>query len=155
MRWLFRALKPLQRFLARRGIVIYRQFGTGVMSKKELESDRARYKALNKDTRFAMDSRFDYICRCDKYAPNAVVDNGYFVQDIWGAQKVLEKRPKIHYDVGSSVAGFVAHLAAQRQKVEIIDIRAMKNDFNTAFFGASRAESSASFAANSTGGGGD
>ncbi|WP_237416225.1 hypothetical protein [Helicobacter saguini] len=80
---------------------------------------------------------------------------GYFVQDIWGARKVykermrrffdsLESGPKdsiesslrqssqklksfIHYDVGSRVDGFIAHLLTFNQNVCLIDIRPMSS----------------------------
>lgn len=104
------------------------------MSDSEIMRDRAEFKRLNKDTRFAMGKENEYICRYDKYAKNGDLGDGsYFIQDIWGARKVLENRPAVHYDVGSSVAGFIAHLLAQKQKIVLIDIRKMTNDFNTPF----------------------
>lgn len=104
------------------------------MSDSEIMRDRAEFKRLNKDTRFVMNKENEYICCYDKYAKNGDLgDGGYFIQDIWGARKVMENRPAVHYDVGSSVAGFIAHLLAQKQKIVLIDIRKMTNDFNTPF----------------------
>lgn len=103
------------------------------MSDKEIEQDRQLYNALNRDDRFKIDSKHDYICKADKYANNGAVDVSYFIQDIWGARKVLEQKPEVHYDVGSSVGGFIAHLLSQGQKVTLIDIRPMINSFDTAF----------------------
>lgn len=104
------------------------------MSDSEIMRDRAEFKRLNKDTRFVMKKENEYICRYDKYAKNGDLGDGsYFIQDIWGARKVLENRPAVHYDVGSSVGGFIAHLLAQKQKIILIDIRKMTNDFNTPF----------------------
>ena len=80
-----------------------------------------------------IDTEFDYICAMDKYAQNGSFDNQYFIQDIWGARKVCEDKPEIHYDVGSSVAGFIAHLLGMKQKIQLIDIRPMQNDLNTRF----------------------
>lgn len=110
-----------------------RYLGTKSMSKAELESDRRAYIALNTDSRFAISKEFDYICAMDKYAQNGSFDNQYFIQDIWGARKVCEDKPEIHYDVGSSVAGFIAHLLGMKQKIQLIDIRPMQNDLNTRF----------------------
>lgn len=103
------------------------------MGFREIAKDRKRYVELNKDSSFSMDKRFDYICAFDKYANNGRLDNEYFIQDIWGARKVLENKPSIHYDVGSAVAGFIAHLCAIKQRVVLIDIRPMDNNFNTPF----------------------
>jgi len=46
----------------------------------------------------------------------------YFLQDIWAAERVLAAAPAVHYDVGSRLDGFVAHLLPL-QDVEIVDIR--------------------------------
>lgn len=103
------------------------------MRDREIARDKQLYNALNKDKRFKLDSKHDYICRGDKYANNGNVDVMYFIQDIWGARRVLEQKPYMHYDVGSSVAGFIAHLLSHGQKVTLIDIRPMVNSFDTPF----------------------
>ena len=104
------------------------------MSEDEIMRDKAEFKRLNNDSRFVMKKENEYICRYDKYAENGDLGDGsYFIQDIWGARKVMENRPLVHYDVGSSVGGFIAHLLAQKQKIVLIDIRKMTNDFNTPF----------------------
>jgi SAM-dependent methyltransferase len=46
----------------------------------------------------------------------------YFHQDLWAARKVFERAPLEHFDVGSSISGFVAHLLTFRH-VTVIDIR--------------------------------
>ncbi len=105
------------------------------MSKKELENDRQQYIAQNTDARFAISKKFDYICRDDKYANNGgdvEMLQDYFIQDIWGARKVSKNKPSHHYDVGSSVAGFIAHLLGSNQRVTLIDIRPLQS-LNTNF----------------------
>ena len=104
-----------------------------VMSDEEIEHDRNLYIKLNDDTRFLVDRKFDYICKNDKYAPNANV-GGYFIQDIWGARKVIKNKPAVHYDVGSSVRGFIGHLISSNQKTVLIDIRKANKQFDTCFF---------------------
>ena len=104
-----------------------------LMSNAEIARDRQLYNALNRDERFKIDSKYDFVCKGDKYAQNGNVDSQYFIQDIWGARKVLENKPSMHYDVGSSVVGFIAHLLAQGQKITLIDIRPMDNNFDTNF----------------------
>lgn len=104
------------------------------MSMAEIKADMAEFRRLNNDTRFVMGDENLYICEHDKYAENGdIINNSYFIQDIWGARKVFANRPKIHYDVGSSVVGFIAHLLAQKQKIVLIDIRPMNNNFDTPF----------------------
>ena len=105
-----------------------------VMSQIEFEGDKSLYERLNTDTRFMMDESTQYPCLNDKYAQNGgIIDNSYFVQDIWGARKVAQNRPSVHYDVGSSVQGFIAHLFGFNQRIVLLDIRPMDNDFDTKF----------------------
>lgn len=103
------------------------------MSDKEILHDKKEYTRLNIDSRFAIHSHNDYICKFDKYASNGEVENSYFIQDIWGARKIFENKPNTHHDVGSSVQGFIAHLLSMKQKTILIDIRPMKNTMNTSF----------------------
>lgn len=108
------------------------------MSKAELENDRASYIAQNTDVRFAISREFDYICRDDKYATNGAgveSNSDYFIQDIWGARKVAATKPARHYDIGSSVAGFIAHLLGANQPTTLIDIRPLPS-LNTSFLTA-------------------
>lgn len=48
----------------------------------------------------------------------------YFWQDLTVAQMIREANPPNHVDVGSSIQGFIGHLASFRE-VEVIDIRAL------------------------------
>jgi len=49
----------------------------------------------------------------------------YFHQDLLVASLIHDANPEKHIDVGSSIDGFVAHVAAFR-KIEVIDIRPLK-----------------------------
>lgn len=46
----------------------------------------------------------------------------YFHQDLYVAQAIFESRPARHVDVGSSIVGFVSHVASF-MPIEILDIR--------------------------------
>lgn len=50
------------------------------------------------------------------------VSGHYFHQDLYVAQKIFEKNPKKHVDIGSRTDGFVAHVATFRE-IEVLDIR--------------------------------
>ncbi len=58
----------------------------------------------------------------DKFADNGVMGN-YFWQDLWAAKKIIRSGVNEHYDIGSRVDGFIAHLLAADIKVNVIDIR--------------------------------
>jgi hypothetical protein len=51
-----------------------------------------------------------------------IASGHYFHQDLFVAQRIFERKPKRHFDVGSRVDGFVAHVAAFRE-IEYFDIR--------------------------------
>ena len=46
----------------------------------------------------------------------------YFWQDLWAARKIFQVRPSEHYDIGSRVDGFIAHVLPF-MPVTMIDIR--------------------------------
>lgn len=47
----------------------------------------------------------------------------YFLQDLYIAKKIGEVRPTQHYDIGSRLDGFIAHLLAMGIPVTMLDIR--------------------------------
>lgn len=62
----------------------------------------------------------------DKYMSAGSVDGHYFLQDIYVASKILECNPANHYDIGSRVDGFIAHLLTgfkEEQSITMLDIR--------------------------------
>jgi len=63
----------------------------------------------------------------DKYLPAGTAKSQYFHQDLYVAQKIFKNNPKEHYDIGSRIDGFVAHLASFRD-ITIIDIRPLQID---------------------------
>jgi hypothetical protein len=46
----------------------------------------------------------------------------YFFQDLWAARKIFAARPQQHFDIGSRVDGFVAHVLSF-MPVQVFDIR--------------------------------
>lgn len=63
-----------------------------------------------------------YPCLGDDRQESGQASGHYFHQDILVARKIFENHPMRHIDVGSSVGGFVAHVAVFRQ-IEVFDIR--------------------------------
>ena len=63
-------------------------------------------------------------CLHDKDMQAGSVQDEYFLQDLYIAQKIFKANPNKHIDVGSRVDGFVAHIASFRE-IEVFDIRVM------------------------------
>jgi SAM-dependent methyltransferase len=60
----------------------------------------------------------------ERSKPAGSAHGHYFHQDLHVAQKIYQRQPRRHIDIGSRVDGFVAHLATFRL-VEAIDVRPM------------------------------
>jgi len=61
-------------------------------------------------------------CLHDRSEQSGAAKGHYFHQDLLVAQKIFQRNPKRHVDVGSRIDGFVAHVATFRH-IEVFDIR--------------------------------
>ena len=69
----------------------------------------------------------------ERFTESGSTKGHYFNQDLFVAQRIFEKNPDIHLDIGSRVDGFVAHVASFR-KIEVLDIRAKEKIINNISF---------------------
>lgn len=74
-----------------------------------------------------------YPCLMDKTAQSGNTKSPYFYQDLYVAQRVFINQPIKHTDIGSSISGFVAHVASYRE-VEVIDIRPLDSTIKNVKF---------------------
>jgi hypothetical protein len=58
----------------------------------------------------------------DRNAAAGEARGHYFHQDLFVAQQIFRNQPLKHYDVGSSISGFVSHVASFRE-IHILDVR--------------------------------
>lgn len=84
--------------------------------------DFRAFAARSKESKFHFPSSTPFPCLADRFAESGTASGAYFHQDLHVAQCIFERAPERHVDVGSSVAGFVAHVACFRP-VEVFDIR--------------------------------
>lgn len=87
-----------------------------------IEMDLEAYQRLNRRPNFAIQRQCMYPVLTDKYASAGTTGN-YFWQDLWAARLILKAGTKKHFDIGSRLDGFIAHLLAAEIEVTIIDIR--------------------------------
>lgn len=91
------------------------------------EDDIRRYEEMCPRPAFAYNKGYEHPQTGSRYASAGTLGGGlgvyYFWQDLWGARKVHDRRPALHYDIGSRVDGFILILLAQRQKTCLIDVR--------------------------------
>lgn len=68
-------------------------------------------------------------CCGDRFVESGRLPRHYFYQDILVARKLLQNNGEKHVDIGSSVGGFVSHVACFRD-IEVWDIRALSVDIS-------------------------
>lgn len=85
-------------------------------------ADVAEYQRLNKRPSFEIKDRYMWPIVKDKYAYAGTIGN-YFWQDLWAARLVIKSKVKQHFDIGSRLDGFIAHLLAANIDVTMIDVR--------------------------------
>ncbi len=86
------------------------------------------YKLRYRDDLFPLQEGNMWLFTRDYFAEAGSVDSHYFLQDIWGAKKIREANPLKHYDIGSRLESFIAHLLVFRKEVFYIDIRPLSDE---------------------------
>lgn len=94
----------------------------GIYADSFVEKDKVLYQQLNNRKNFEIHEEYMWPIIGEKYAENGAMGN-YFWQDLWAAKKIIKSGVQEHYDIGSRVDGFIAHLLAADVKVNVIDIR--------------------------------
>lgn len=87
-----------------------------------VQQDAVEYGRSNRRRSFAIQEQYMWPVLCDKYTMAGAMGN-YFWQDLWAAKKVIKSKVREHWDIGSRVDGFIAHLLAADIRVNVIDIR--------------------------------
>lgn len=83
--------------------------------------DMFRYNRMNTRPDFHASLTEIYPCLKD-WDDEAGSLGVYFWQDLWAARKIFQHKPSEHYDIGSRVDGFIAHVLSF-MPVTMIDIR--------------------------------
>lgn len=87
-----------------------------------LKRDAEEYQKRNNRSSFDIQEKYMWPVIGEKYAYAGDIGN-YFWQDLWAARLILESGIKNHFDIGSRIDGFIAHLLAAKLDITIIDIR--------------------------------
>jgi len=94
----------------------------GLVEQSFVKSDAEVYAKLNQRPQFAIQEQYMWPILTDKYASAGTISN-YFWQDLWAARLIIGQGVKEHFDIGSRLDGFIAHLLAADIDVTMIDIR--------------------------------
>lgn len=87
-----------------------------------IEKDIKTYTELNTRPEWSIRREYLWPVIRDKYAPAGRVHN-YFWQDLWAARLVARSGVREHFDIGSRLDGFIAHLLTFGIDVTMIDVR--------------------------------
>ena len=81
-------------------------------------------KSDEKSKKFQITQANKYPCVKDRWNKNGgAVDSSYFLSTIEIAKQVIDKKPEMHFDIGSTIEHFISKLLAARINVTVIDIR--------------------------------
>ena len=94
----------------------------GLLEGTFIDEDIVKYQALNNRENFSIQERYMWPIVKDKYAFAGKIGN-YFWQDLWAAKLIIRDGVRQHFDIGSRLNGFIAHLLAAGIEVTMIDIR--------------------------------
>ena len=94
----------------------------GLIDNTFFEKDKEEYTKLNCRPNFAINEQYIWPVIKDKYAMAGTINN-YFWQDLWAARLIHKSGEKNHFDIGSRIDGFIAHLLSMNINVTLIDIR--------------------------------
>lgn len=86
------------------------------------EEDAKAYSRLNTRKNFEIQKEDIWPVLHEKYSMAGLMGN-YFWQDLWAAKRVVQSGVKKHFDIGSRLDGFIAHLLAANIDVTMIDVR--------------------------------
>lgn len=93
------------------------------ISKADFIRDINKYEETNQHLNFRLRKEMIYPVTQDIGENADSLDTHYFMQDICVARKILEDKPERHYDIGSRIDGFIAHLLVFRKNITLIDVR--------------------------------
>lgn len=94
----------------------------GLLENTFIKEDIDKYQGMNERSNFDIQERYMWPIIKDKYAFAGAIGN-YFWQDLWAARLVVKTAVKRHFDIGSRLDGFIAHLLAADIEVTMIDVR--------------------------------
>ncbi|MBP3603854.1 MAG: DUF268 domain-containing protein [Lachnospiraceae bacterium] len=84
--------------------------------------DREKYISMNRRKSFEICKKDERPILTDKYKTMGIA-NQYFWQDLWAASLIGNKKPQEHFDIGSRLDGFIAHIIAMSIPITVIDVR--------------------------------
>ncbi len=99
----------------------------GFYDKTFFVQDKKVYNSINKRDTLKIDDKILRPMVKDRYEKGGTISS-YFWQDLWAAKLIFSNQPKVHYDIGSRLDGFIAHVLSFGIPVNMIDIRPLPTE---------------------------
>lgn len=96
----------------------------GLLDQTFFAHDKELYNELNRRDTFKIDNNILRPMIKDRYESGGNISS-YFWQDLWAAHLIFLNQPVEHYDIGSRLDGFIAHVLSFGITVNMIDIRSL------------------------------
>jgi len=100
---------------------------------QQLKKELKEIKKQSKSSKVIFPIGRLYPCYFDKNDNAGSVGGAYYWQDFYVAQCIFKNKPDRHIDIGSSISGFVTHVACFRQ-IEVLDIRPLEQEIPNVVF---------------------
>lgn len=94
----------------------------GLEDNSFLQDDIKKYSEMNVRNNFQIQKEYMWPILKDKYAMAGSMENSFW-QDLWAAKYIIKSGVQSHFDIGSRLDGFIAHLLAAEIDVTMIDVR--------------------------------
>ena len=90
-------------------------------------ADRLKFRQMwkNSNSRSSFAFKYSTPMSGDRFEHAGSVRGHYFIQDLHVAQRIFQRNPVRHIDVGSRIDGFVSHVASFRT-LDVIDVRRLE-----------------------------
>lgn len=105
-----------------KGIDKFELWVKSIIYGKAYRQNKKKYIAMNKRPNFMYHRSLAKPCYTDRYHSAGRL-GAYFWQDLWAAQHLCKDNVKKHYDIGSRIDGFIAHVSSFIPEVVLIDVR--------------------------------
>lgn len=105
-----------------KGIDKFELWVKSIIYGKAYRQNKKIYIAMNKRPNFMYHRSLAKPCYTDRYHSAGRL-GAYFWQDLWAAQHLCKDNVKKHYDIGSRIDGFIAHVSSFIPEVVLIDVR--------------------------------
>ncbi len=107
-------------------------------SEDVIQAEANEYIRLNERQSFGFEKNTSIYCAMDRLGQAGTVTQSFW-EDLWAARHIYEKKPAMHYDIGSRIDSFISHLLTFGQKVTLIDVRPLGYDIGVDFIQADAA----------------